>query len=160
MRSWEGIQLAGLTQTSQVIGIFDTMWHQSQYLTGGAGQRRVITAWERAGHQVMRKLDCVLFVLYIIFIGIIVAIFFFLCCSAKRFLSQYRNFAFFLWFPSPRHQRGGATEQLHGSLFLAGAKSRHNLYCVYTAPSWGGQLSQTSPGQSGQLSQNSILRNW
>ena len=81
------------------------MWCHGWYLSGGASQSTVITAWEQARHWAVKNLHHVFLDLHILFISIIV-ISLFLCCSAKLSLSQPMSFAFFFQFSSSPHGGG------------------------------------------------------
>ena len=49
-------------------GILNTRWPNAQQIAGGAGWRRGCAAWEQAGHQAVRKLQCVSLTLYVLLV--------------------------------------------------------------------------------------------
>ena len=104
-----------LTLTSQTNVIFYTMWYRAWYLSWGVGQRRVIAAWEQAGHRAVRQLHSVFFSVSFTVVTVL-----FLCYSVKLSLSQHTSFAFIFRFSSPYHQKRWRNEQAAKWFLAAG----------------------------------------
>jgi len=98
MRSHEGTQPGGLTQTGQSKALFNTLWHRAPVWVGELAGGRWITAQEHAGHRVVREFsEYSLDFLYILTSIIVVSVHF-LCYSVKLSLSWPMSFAFFFPF--------------------------------------------------------------
>jgi len=79
-----------------------------------------VTVPERAGHQAVRVALCfLLFVLYVLLIGIVVVTIPFIWCSVKLPLCRPTSFFLFLSILLPAPIGGGVIEQAHGP-FIAG----------------------------------------